>query len=178
MPRWVPAHTDCVCTDTPVYQSVASQKPFFQLSSRLWQRDKKVVVCYNRRTCAHAHHACNVQEVVSAHESMVSKLLESITPSQDAVRLETVAIAICADAHANADGQRKAGGQVAQGAVAALQFKVAMVILAENLISSEYQDAACGRYVPACIGCTHHSAVFEPCSYTTCSRAPGFTLTV
>lgn len=100
-----------------------------------------------------------MQEVVCAHERVVGMLLESITPLQQAVQQETADVA--QEASPEASGVLKRGVRSLGGAVAALQLKVAVATLAGSLMSSEFQEAACVRHVPACFGCAHRTP--SPC---------------
>lgn len=95
-----------------------------------------------------------VQAAVAAHERVVRTILHSATPQRDHVRDAIAALV----EHPTADGP---GGALGKGgmrpqatAVDALQVKVALGVLAEAMMASDFQDASCMRYVPAAFGGT------------------------
>jgi hypothetical protein len=95
----------------------------------------------------------NVQEVVATHEAMLRTFLHSATPATDAIHQETDWQMQRSEFVAGvASPAQDAGAK--HSAVAALQMKVAIALLAESLMESEFQQAACSRLVPACLGCT------------------------
>ena len=81
------------------------------------------------------------------HEGVVRMLLSSATPPRDEVHGAITDIVDPPGAP-----RSKAPARKRAAAVVALRMKVALGVLAESMLSVEFQEAFCRRYVPAAFG--------------------------